>query len=188
MSVPHPPPPVKLIVGLLMARREIFACLAAELSAAFGRLDLVSAWLPFHYTSYYAAEMGPELFRRVLAFGPLVASERLAAIKLATNAIEQARAPDGRRSVNIDPGILSRERLVLATGKNYSHRIHLGQGIHADLTLIYRGGAFHPLPWTYPDYADLPLQRFLLAVRAKYVRDLQAEAPAAESQGARPDD
>lgn len=174
MSVPHPPQPAKLVIGLLLARRDLFPALAAELEVAFGRVDLVSAWMPFDYTTYYAKEMGAGLSRRVLAFRPLMAQERLPEVKSATNAIECAHAPDGRREVNIDPGYLLLERFVLATGKNYSHRIYLGQGIYADLTLIYRRGTFHPLPWTYPDYAGPALRRFLLAVRGKYALDLKA--------------
>jgi hypothetical protein len=107
----------------------------------------------------------------------MIAQDRLPEIKLATNAIEQAHAAGGRRRVNIDPGYLLLERFVLATGKNYSHRIYLGHGIYADLTLIYRQGTFQTLPWTYPDYAEPPLGRFLLAVRGKYALDLKGEAP-----------
>lgn len=188
MSVPQPPRPAKLIIGLLLARKGLFPLLAAELEAAFGRLDLVSAWMAFGYTSYYALEMGQEVVRRVLAFRTLVDQERLAEVKLATNAIEQAHAVDGRRQVNIDPGYLLLERFVLATGKNYSHRIYIGQGIYADLTLIYRRGAFEALPWTYPDYADRPLQRFLLAVRGKYALDIKARALQGRQGGGRPDD
>jgi hypothetical protein len=175
MSIPQPPRPAKLVIGLLLAERDLCAHLAAELEAAFGGLDLVSAWMPFDYTTYYEREMGAGLVRRVLAFRTLIAQDRLAEIKLATNAMEQAYAVGGRRRVNIDPGYAALERFVLATGKNYSHRIYLGQGIYADLTLIYRHGNFEALPWTYPDYADRPLRRFLIAVRAKYTRDLQAE-------------
>jgi len=162
--------------------------LAAELEDAFGRPDLVSAWMPFDYTSYYAKEMGSELFRRVLAFRSLIPQERIPEIKLLTNAIEQAHAVDGRRRVNIDPGYLLHERFVLATGKNYSHRIYLGQGVYADLTLVFRGGTFQALPWTYPDYADWPLRRFLLTVRGKYALDLKAKTPAVRNGGDNSDD
>jgi hypothetical protein len=188
MSIPHPPPPAKLVVGLFLAQRDLFALLAAELEAVFGRLDLVSAWMPFDYTTYYAKEMGADLFRRVLAFQSMIDQEQLAEVKLATNAIERAHAMGGRRRANIDPGCLSLERFVLATGKNYSHRIYLGQGIYADLTLIYHQGTFQALPWTYPDYAEPPLRRFLLAVRAKYALDLKARLPAGRCPGAHCDD
>ena len=188
MSIPQPPRPAKLVIGLLLGRKDPFPDVAAELEIAFGGPDLVSPWMPFDYTTYYEKEMGAGLLRRVLAFRTLIAQDRLAEIKLATNAMEQARAVGGRRRVNIDPGYLLLERFVLATGKNYSHRIYLGQGIYADLTLIYHHGSFHALPWTYPDYADPPLRRFLLAVRGKYALDINAELPEAKIGGERPDD
>ena len=75
--------------------------------------------------------------------------------------------------VNLDPGYLLRERFVLATGKNYSHRIYIGQGIYADLTLIYTKGRFIKLPWTYPDYAQQNMLNYLERVRNKYVIDLK---------------
>jgi Domain of unknown function (DUF4416) len=188
MSIPQPPRPAKLVIGLLLGRKDPFPDVVAELEAAFGGPDLVSPWMPFGYTTYYEKEMGSGLLRRVLAFRTLIAQDRLAEIKLATNAMEQARAVGGRRRVNIDPGYLLQERFVLATGKNFSHRIYLGQGIYADLTLIYHHGEFQALPWTYPDYADRPLRRFLLAVRGKYARDVQAEFPEARIGGERLDD
>lgn len=179
MSRPQPPDPAKLVIGFFCAQRDLAAPVAAALVEAFGPLDLVSPWLAFDYTAYYAAEMGAALFRRVLAFKALVAQERLAEVKLATNAIEQRFSVEGRRRVNIDPGYLLRERFVLATGKNFSHRIYVGQGIYADLTLVYTRGRFQALPWTYPDYAAADLQAFLSSVRDKYVADLKATRGAA---------
>ena len=88
--------------------------------------------------------------------------------------MEASHSAQGRRRVNIDPGLLLRERFVLATGKNFTHRVYLGQGIYADLTLIYRRDAFQALPWTYPDYTDARLQAFLLRARSKLQRDLKA--------------
>jgi hypothetical protein len=129
--------------------------------------------LAFDYTDYYEPEMGRGLFRRVIAFKQLIAQDQLADIKLQTNAVEFRYSRKGKRRVNIDPGYLLRERFVLATGKNYSHRIYVGQGIYADLTLIYREGRYRPLDWTYPDYAADELRNFLTAVRRKYALDLK---------------
>lgn len=56
--------------------------------------------------------------------------------------------------VNIDIGFLTLENFVLATTKNYSHRIFIGQNIFADLTYHFHQGEFRSLPWTYPDYLD----------------------------------
>ena len=67
------------------------------------------------------------------------------------------------------------ERFVLATGKNYSHRIYIGDGIYADLTLIFQKGAYQSLPWTYPDYQDEGMKAFLALVRQKYSIDVKKQ-------------
>jgi hypothetical protein len=182
MSRPLPPQPAKLVIGTLLKERAIFAEIAAGLAARFGPSDLISPWIPFGYTSYYETEMGAPLWRRVLAFSGWIAQDGLAQIKRQTNALEQRYQAAGRRRVNIDPGYLLLERFVLATGKNFSHRIYIGGGIYADLTLVFRQGGYQPLPWTYPDYADAPLAGFLQRVRRKYAADLAA-APGAARRG-----
>ncbi len=173
MSLPQEPKPAKLVVGLLMKDRALFEPLAAEICSVYGSPDLVSSWMPFGYTTYYESELGSPLYRRLLTFETLIDQQDLAAIKLTTNRLEQAYSQRGKRRVNIDPGYLLYERFVLASGKNYSHRIYIGRCIYADLTLIYRNGAFETLPWTYPDYADQPIRRFLEQVRHKYAVDLK---------------
>jgi hypothetical protein len=172
MSKPQEPKPAKLVIGLFMKDRALFEPLAAELASEFGSLDMVSPWMPFDYTTYYQQEMGTPLFRRLLAFKSLIEQLQLAEVKLTTNRLENLYAHGGRRRVNIDPGYLLYERFVLASGKNFSHRIYIGHRIYADLTLIYQRGGFEKLPWTYPDYADRPILSFLEQVRDKYAADL----------------
>ncbi len=173
MSLPQVPKPAKLIIGLILKDTTLFEPLTVELSAFYGPLDMVSAWMPFDYTSYYEPEMGAPLLRRMLTFKSLIRQSELPATKLTTNRLEESYSQNGKRRVNIDPGYLLLERLVLASGKNFSHRIYIGDGIYADLTLIYQHGAFVKLPWTYPDYADQPMLEFLLQVRSKYAIDLK---------------
>jgi len=173
MSQPSPPAPAKLVIGFFLRDRDLAASVIGRLVERFGAIDLVSQWMPFDYTAYYAKEMGQPLFRRLVAFRKLIAQTALAAIKVSTNRIEQKLMQASRRRVNIDPGYLLAERFVLASGKNFSHRIYLDQGIYADLTLLFERGRFKSLPWTYPDYGDAPVQSFLQKVRRKYVVDLQ---------------
>lgn len=179
MSQPQPAKPAKLVIGLLLNDRELFPPVCQDLEAAFGATDLISPWMDFNYTDYYAAEMGGPLQRRMLVFKELIAQMDLARIKLRTNQIERKYADEGRRCVNIDPGYLLYERFVLATGKNYSHRIYIGDGIYADLTLVYRQGAYQSLPWTYPDYAGAAMGEFLMQVRQAYSANIK-ELGAAE--------
>ena len=175
MSRPRKPAPAKLVTGMFMRRKELFDQAAAELVASYGDLDMVSPWMPFDYTRYYEKEMGGPLSRRLIVFRGLIEQDELAAVKLKTNALENQFELQGKRQINIDPGYLLLERFVLASGKNFTHRIYMSQGIYADLTLIYRHGAFEKLPWTYPDYADAPMTDFLSQVRAKYTLDLKRQ-------------
>jgi hypothetical protein len=175
MSTPQTPKPAKLVIGVFTRNKKIIEHLALELSGQFGQIDLVSSWLDFNYTNYYKAEMGSPLARRMFAFKRLIEQAALADIKIATNRIEQTYSTVGKRQVNVDPGYLLHERFVLASGKNFSHRIYIGLGIYADLTLIYQKGSFQKLPWTYPDYTDQAMICFLDQVRRKYILDLKSQ-------------
>ncbi len=174
MSVPQTPKPAKLVIGIITTELKIIENLVTELASQFGQIDLVSPWMHFNYTTYYEPEMGSPLLRRVFAFEPLFAQDDLSAFKLATNQIEHHYSQKGRRRVNIDPGYMLHERFVLASGKNFSHRISIGAGIYADLTLIYQKGSFQKLPWTYPDYSDDGMLKFLEQVRNKYILDVKS--------------
>ncbi|MDA8402607.1 MAG: DUF4416 family protein [Desulfobacteraceae bacterium] len=172
MSQPNSPQPAKLVIGVFTNDKRLLAPVLNSLTKQFGGMDMISPWIAFDYTRYYEREMGPDLVRRMMAFKPLINQADLSTIKLATNAIELECAIGARRNINIDPGYMLRERFVLATGKNFAHRIYIGNRIYADLTLLFQKGAFQILPWTYPDYKDGRIQSFLHQVRNKYIKDL----------------
>jgi uncharacterized protein DUF4416 len=176
MSKPQRPKPAKLVVGLFMNEKRLFDAIMGSLTQMFGGADIISAWFPFDYTAYYEPEMGAPLFRRMVAFKNLILQNDLPAIKLDTNDIELIFLKNSSRTVNIDPGYLTLERFVLATGKNFTHRIYLDRGIYADLTLIYQKGDFRELPWTYPDYRQNDIKNFLKHARNKYTLDLKSSS------------
>jgi hypothetical protein len=97
----------------------------------------------------------------------------LAAIKRQTNAIELKLARNGKRTVNLDPGMLGSARFCLATTKDHAHRIPLSDGIYAELTLIFEHGEFNALPWTYPDWASPPVRQMLSELRTALLADLK---------------
>ncbi len=167
MSHPHAPPPAKLVVGLLFRDPHVQQQALDTMEATFGPLDFLTEQEPFTFTAYYDREMGPGLLRQTIAFLRLVDPASLVDVKLVTNQWEQHFSVGGRRTINIDPGLLSEERLILATGKNFTHRIYLRDGIYADLTLIYQKGGYRALPWTYPDYQTPRLLHFLAVLRRK---------------------
>jgi hypothetical protein len=174
MSKPNTAEPVKLIFSLFAKSAAIVNKTIEILSSAYGQPDFISAILPFDYTDYYCAEMGHGLVRRFLAMEKLIRPEKLPDIKLATNEIEEKLALNAGRRINIDPGYISKAHLILATGKSYTHRPYLRDGIYADLTLVYQGKKFCSLPWTYPDYADEKQLLMLGKIRDKYLLQLKS--------------
>lgn len=173
MSLPSRPLPVKPFISLIFAQPTLERAVFQELSDLLGPPDLVSGWLDFNQTQYYAPEMGHHLQRRLAVFLHLADPADLCGWKRHTNAMEARLSLGGRRLVNLDPGYLARERLVLATGKNYSHRLYLGQGLYGEVTLLYQKGAWQSLPWTYPDYASSQLLDFFDQARKKYLWQLR---------------
>ncbi len=175
MSTPKTPDPAKLVIGCIMNDQDLIGQIFSVLEEAFGPVDMVSAWLNFTYTDYYYKEMGSPLFRKVFVFKELIEQDDLARIKEKTNEFEQQFAHQGKRSINFDPGYMVSSRFILATGKEYSHRIYIGRKIYADLTLMYsKKEGFQTLDWTYPDYASATMLSFLSKVRDKYLVDLKA--------------
>ena len=174
MSKLQPPPPGKLVFGLIYRESIPARSCWEELEQLWGPWDYISAATAFRFTGYYEKEMGASLFRRWGCSRRLVPQDQLAAVKLKTNELETRWEVKGQRQVNVDPGILSAERLVLATGKNYIHRIYLGSGVYGDLTLIYSQGSYRPLPWTYPDYQVPETIAMFNIIRKRYQMQIAA--------------
>jgi hypothetical protein len=170
------PRPVKLIVSMFSGDETLLAVAKGALVRRFGSTDYESELLPFDHTSYYEKEFGPGLVRRIVAFTDLVAPQRLAEIKCTTNELEMNWAVGEQRRVNLDPGYVSLSKMVLATTKNYSHRIYLGQGIYAEVTLRYQRRAFLPWEWTYPDYASPRYLEICGRIRDIYVTQLRGRS------------
>lgn len=174
MSYPKVPLPVKLIVSVIFASEDQLPSLGTELTDLFGQIDFVSERFPFDHTSYYEEEMGMDLKRVFISFGSLVPRDILPTVKMRTNKMERRYAnPYGKRKINLDPGILTLQNFVLASGKDFSHRIYLADGIYGDLTLLYRSKTFVPLQWTYPDYASNDVIQLLNGLRRRYLYQIR---------------
>lgn len=143
----------KLFVGMISNEEPIFDKAKERLVDLYGPVDLESIIYPWEHTTYYEKEMGKNLKRRFLFFQDLIQQDRLAEVKAATVEIESSFArKDGKRRINLDPGYITAAKVVLASTKDFSHRLYLGQGIYGEVTLQYKEKTFHPLPHTFPDY------------------------------------
>jgi hypothetical protein len=164
---------VKLFCGIISADEKITEKAFAKLKNRLGEIDIIGDITDFNFTSYYNAEMGDALKRFWISFEKLVFADELADIKVFTNSVEDTFAVDGKRRINIDPGYLNPANVILASTKDFSHRIYLSKGIYAEVTLIYKKEDFIKLPWSYPDYISTEAKKFLLEARTKLMRSLK---------------
>ena len=162
---PRRAPEAVLIAGVLAAGDEALRVATSLMEQGYGPVRMASGAVPFTWSRYYAAEMGPGLTRRFLAFERPIGPGLLRQTKLATANLERAHAHEGRRVFNLDPAYLTLSTLVVASTKDASYRVYLGDGIFAQPMLVYRDGTFQPLEWTYPDYRDPAHLGFFEAVR-----------------------
>jgi hypothetical protein len=169
------PDPALLFVGILWTDETARADAVTRLTAQYGGVVSATPDETFLWPEYYKPEMGDGIMRKYMFLDKLLPRDELADVKIVTNALEDnLRKKSGRegRPVNIDPGYLSLENLVLATTKARPHRICLRDGIYAESTLGYVNGAYRPWPWTYPDYARPILQPFFSLARKALKRML----------------
>lgn len=158
--------PVKLIAGFLYSHDDVLMDALEKMEARFGPVEFESERFPFSHSRYYEKEMGPDLKRYFASFEEPITPDKLRQCKQATIKLEQRLlTEDGKRQVNIDPGLVGLGNLVLASTKEFAHRIYLGGGIYAEVSMIYQEGTFRILPWTYPDYQREEAIRFLNRVR-----------------------
>jgi len=175
MGTVKKPLPVKLIVSAFAGGETLLAEAKVRLMAEFGPIDYESTLLPFDHTTYYMPEFGPGLVRRIWAFAELIEQGELAAIKRRTNDLEAEWAVEGHRQINLDPGFVSHSKMVLATTKDHAHRIYIGEGIYAEVTLYFRDGSFRAWPWTYPDYASPSYREIFNQIRTLYAAQMKTE-------------
>jgi hypothetical protein len=173
------PKPAKLIIGILAADEECLTAALKAINANFGKIDFTSDVWPFDQTDYYKDQTGENILRQFVSIEKLIDPGKLAKIKLKTNKLEQKlaeqSASDLLRPVNLDPGIIEPSKLVLATTKNYSHRIYIGKKIFAEVTLIFDKGRWKPFEYTYPDYRQDCYHDFFSKVRTQLVEQLKSK-------------
>lgn len=154
------------------------------------RQRMVAEWGPilrsselysFHHTAYYDRTMGTGLLKQMFLFERRVALGELARLKIAAIQMESELMQGGEypepRPINIDPGLITLGKFMLATTKDNAHRIYLGDGIFAETTLRFQDGQFEPWPWTYADYREPAVLQFLNDAREEFRRRLH-ENPA----------
>ncbi|OEG71424.1 hypothetical protein ATZ36_15005 [Candidatus Endomicrobiellum trichonymphae] len=163
----------KLFCGIISSSAKTEQKSLAALEKKFGEIDLTSSAMPFDFSDYYNPEMGDNLKRFWISFKKLITAADIAGIKNFTNSTEDSFAVNNKRRINIDPGYITPANVILATTKDYSHRIYLSDGIYGEVTVIYKKAEVVKLPWSYPDYLSNTATEFLLKARKNLIEHLR---------------
>jgi hypothetical protein len=176
MAEPKPFSPAKLICGIIAGEMDVFQKTQEKLSSLFGAVDVQSPFFSFDFTDYYREQMGQHLKRKFISFKDLIRPEKLSRIKLMTNRLEEEIGEHFHgcpRAVNIDPGYILPSALIMATAKNFAHRVPLQHGIYGHLEFLFGKEEIRTLAWTYPDYSTPGYRSFFLEVRQAYLSQLK---------------
>jgi hypothetical protein len=166
--------PVKFFTAITFAPTAPIDEAQRLLEGVLSAIEDVSPSYDFgQFTNYYADEMGTDLKKKILSFQELKPAEMLPEIKMATNEIENNFLNEQGRRINFDPGYICAAKMVLATTKDYDHRIYLNRGIFADLHYRFRQGHFQPNEWTYPDYRQPEIIEYFERIRYSYLEQLK---------------
>jgi hypothetical protein len=178
MSRPPTTADALLVVAIFSRYTEAMSLARRRLETQCGPVALAGEPFAFHHTRYYEATMGADLNKQLFAFSQLVPLDSLSYWKRLAIDLEREiqKLFDGRESrvVNIDPGLLNLGKFMLATTKDQAHRLYLGQGIFAEVTLRFVAGEWEPWPWTYADYREPFVRTFLQRCRDFYKKQLVA--------------
>jgi hypothetical protein len=182
MGEPTAPAPVMLVLVAFSRYTEAIDWAGERAEATWGPILLASPAFAFQETDYYERSMGGGLSKHFFAFGRLIAADDLVEIKLETNRWEAEYAASSgkaeQRPLNLDPGYLTLAKFVLASTKDHAHRLYLGRGIYAEVTLHYKHDVWQHRDYTFPDYRRADYQQFLSQCRQELRRQLRRKEPA----------
>jgi hypothetical protein len=173
-----PAPPGRLFFGVITGIPELFERARERIEARIGELEPgdESPVFPFPPTKSYGKSMGGSLARKFFFLRAPWPQDGLARAKIAAIEIEEEIQAAGNfevpRAVNIDPGLLNDCRIILASTKDHGHRIYRGDGIWEELELVFEGGAYRPLPWTYADFRNPDYAAYFTPIRTRHLRTL----------------
>ena len=165
---PSEPIPVKLFCGVLYSDEQLLNDSRLLLVEKYGEIDYQGDQFNFEISEYYRPEMGWPIYRRFWAFETLINPNEIARLKIECNEIEDQLTVAGNRKVNLDPGYMDYDKIVLASAKYNGQKIYLDYGIYADLTLRYEKGEYYPYPWSFPDFKEGQYNQTFLRIREIY--------------------
>jgi hypothetical protein len=170
--------PVTPILGVIYRDVSAVEDALIWIEHLMGDVDLYSEAWPFDLTDHYSSEMGDGLQRRFYTFDRLADPGMLSEWKVQTNRLEEQSAErfGDYRPINLDPGYITGSKLVLASVKGLAHRVYIGQGISAEVTMSFKNGEWIKRDYTFPDFAAGRYDAFFSKARERHLLQVGVRA------------
>ena len=176
MAAPKEPPKAKLVCGIMWSNDDARDSAVKKLAGKFGEIDSESETYDFSFTDYYEDEMGRGIKKKIVSFRNLISREALPSIKIFTNQVEEEASGSKKRAVNLDSGYLTEHNVVLASAKERPHKPYIGEGIFADVVLMFRSGNYEAHRYTFPDHKEQLVRDYYKKVREIYLKQRKNNA------------
>jgi hypothetical protein len=144
----------KLFFGLMYTDALLYEKTKGILSDKLGIVAKEGPEFDFSCTDYYTKEFGQGLKKRFIVMSTIILRTDLPKIKQFTCELETRFASNEKRQINIDPGYITLNNVVVASTKEFSHRIYLGEGIFGDLQMVLKKEKAEFFVHTYADYRE----------------------------------
>ncbi len=165
--------PVKPFLGILYHEKSALDEALQRIGNELNPVERLSDSFSFHETDYYEDEMGLDLLRTFAVLQNVIDPSEIKQYKRYCFDLESELARDGKRPINLDPGYINYYHLVLTSVKTLPHKIYLGDGVFAEIEMIYKNKQFQPMDWAYADYRKYT--GVFLQFRKRYVEQMREE-------------
>lgn len=157
-----------LFLALMFSDRSMLDRAMKELTRKFGPVKSESKEFDFtKFSDYYVPEMGEKQAKKYIVFERLIDRSRLADIRLFTQNLEEKLSKSKKRTVNVDPGYITKDAVVFASLKEKGHKIYLGRGVFADLQALFGKDKLDTFEYTFADLKENG--DFFVKVRDKFL-------------------
>lgn len=153
---------MKLLIAVMYPDKETCDKAVSELKEQFGETDSQSDEYEFTFTDYYEKESGENLKKKFVSFKKIINNKELSEIRLTTGKIEDKFRADNKRTVNIDPGYISKEGVFMASLKQKPFKEDIGNGVFLHKILGFEDGKIIEFNHTFADYKQDKIKEFLI--------------------------
>jgi hypothetical protein len=155
----------RLFFALMYKDKDVLEKVIDELKTDFGGVVAKIPEYDFDFTDYYLEEFGSDLKKTIIVFEKNIEKKDLIEIKIISSHIEKDFSPDGnKRVINVDPGYLDDNQVVLASFKGKDFKEDIGEGIFSHIVLVFEDGRVRDFHHTFADFKSKPVQDFFLSL------------------------